>query len=154
MQHDTNALGQAVGFLLPNWNPPEAPPREPMEGRFCRMEPLDPSLHAASLHAANAMDAEGRMWTYLPYGPFDTLESYRAWADEVCRRSDPLFYAIVDRATDRAVGVAGYLRIDPPSGSIEVGHISYSPLATTHACRDRVDVSHDGAGLHSRIPAV
>jgi hypothetical protein len=52
MQHDTNALGQPIGFLLPNWNPPEAPSREPMEGRFCRMEPLDPSLHAASLQIA------------------------------------------------------------------------------------------------------
>lgn len=123
-----NDLGQPVGFSLPNWKPPEAPAREPMEGRFCRVEPIHPGLHAASLHAANAMDVEGRMWTYLPYGPFDTLESYRAWAEEMCRCSDPLFYAIIDRATDRAVGVASYLRIDPRAGSIEVGHISYSPL--------------------------
>ena len=128
MQHHTNALGQPIGFSLPNWKPPEAPSREPMEGHFCRMEPLNPGLHAASLHAANAMDVEQRMWTYLPYGPFDTPDSYRAWADEVCRRIDPLFYAIIGRADGRAVGVASYLRIDPPAGSIEVGHISYSPL--------------------------
>ena len=90
------------------------------------MEQLNPRLHAASLHAANAMDVEGRMWTYLPYGPFDTLDSYRGWAEEMCRRSDPLFYTIIDRATDRAAGVASYLRIDPAGGSIEVGHISCS----------------------------
>ena len=128
MQHNHNVLGQPIGFSLPNWRQPETPSREPMDGHFCRMEPLDPALHAASLHAANAMDAEGRMWTYLPYGPFDTLDSYRAWADEMCRRSDPLFYAVIDRATGRAVGVASYLRIDPPGGSIEMGHICYSPL--------------------------
>jgi RimJ/RimL family protein N-acetyltransferase len=128
MQPDNNALGQPIGFSLPNWKPPEAPSREPMEGRLCRLEPLNPDRHAASLHAANSRDVEGRMWTYLPYGPFDTLASYRAWADEMCRRSDPLFYAIIDRPTGRAVGVASYLRIDPPSGSIEVGHIGYSPL--------------------------
>jgi RimJ/RimL family protein N-acetyltransferase len=128
MQHNNNILGQPIGFPLANWKPPEVPPREPMEGRFCRVEQLNPRLHAASLHAANAMDVEGRMWTYLPYGPFDTLDSYRGWAEEMCRRSDPLFYAIIDRATDRAVGVASYLRIDPAGGSIEVGHISYSPL--------------------------
>jgi len=68
------------------------------------------------------------MWTYLPYGPFDTLESYRAWMEGMCRRSDPLFYAIVDRETGRAVGLAAYLRIDPASGSIEVGHLNFSPL--------------------------
>jgi RimJ/RimL family protein N-acetyltransferase len=39
-----------------------------------------------------------------------------------------LLFAIVDLATDRAVGVAGYLRITPAAGSIEVGHLQYSPL--------------------------
>ena len=42
---------------------------------------------------------------------------------------DPLFFTIVDRAGDRPVGVASFLRIDPAAGSIEVGHINYSPLA-------------------------
>ncbi|MDD5140699.1 MAG: GNAT family protein [Verrucomicrobiales bacterium] len=131
MQHllpINNALGQPIGFPLPNWKPPETPSREPMAGRFCRVEPLNPNLHAASLHDACALDAEGRMWTYLPYGPFATPDSYQAWAEEICRRGDLLFYAIIDRATDRAVGVASYLRIDPANGSIEVGHIAYSPL--------------------------
>src|SRR5262249_17730316 len=32
-----------------------------------------------------------------------------------------------DSSTSKAIGVASYLRINPPSGSIEVGHINYSP---------------------------
>lgn len=99
-----------------------------MEGRFCRLEPLNPALHTASLHSANSLDADGRMWTYLPYGPFGSLDSYRAWIEENSRRTDPLFFAIVDRAMGRAVGLASYLRIDPAAGSIEVGHLNYSPL--------------------------
>jgi RimJ/RimL family protein N-acetyltransferase len=128
MQHHNNTLGQPIGFPLRDWKPPEAPSGEPMEGRFCRVERLNPRVHAAPLYAANALDVEGRMWTYLPYGPFDTLASYQAWIEEMSRRSDPLFYAIIDGTTDQAVGVASYLRINPPGGSIEVGHISYSPL--------------------------
>ena len=128
MPHDTNPLGQPVGFAVPGWKPPQFPPREAMEGRFCRLEPLDPDIHAASLYAANALDAEGRMWTYLSYGPFDSFESYRAWMEGSCLGSDPLFFAIVDRATMKAVGTASYVRIDPRSGSIEVGHLAYSPL--------------------------
>ena len=46
----------------------------------------------------------------------------------VCLGDDPLFHAIIDSATGKAIGVASYLRIDPASGSIEVGHINYSPL--------------------------
>ena len=72
------------------------------------------------------------MWTYLPYGPFDSLDTYRAWTEEMSRRSDPLFFAIIDHnsghASGRAVGLASYLRIDPAAGSIEVGHLHYSPL--------------------------
>jgi len=81
-----------------------------------------------SLYHANALDAEGRNWTYLPYGPFDSLDSYRLWLEGFCCGKDPHFYAIIDLATGEAAGVASYLRIDPNSGSIEVGGINYSPL--------------------------
>ena len=128
MSRDSNHLGQPIGVVVPDWKPPHLPWREPMEGRFCRLEPLDPERHAADLYAANALDVQGKNWTYLPYGPFETLDSYRAWVEQRCRSSDPLFYAIVERAKDSAVGVASYLRIDPGNGSIEVGHINYSPL--------------------------
>ena len=128
MQHDLNGLGQPIGFALDGWKPPPRPPRDPMAGRFCRVEPLDPDRHAADLYDANALDTEGRIWTYLPYGPFQSLENYRGWMHDHCRGDDPLFHAIVDTATGKAVGVASYLRITPASGSIEVGHINYSPL--------------------------
>ncbi|WP_439817909.1 GNAT family N-acetyltransferase [Zavarzinia sp. CC-PAN008] len=99
-----------------------------MTGRFCTLEPLDPARHAADLFAANARDGEGRNWTYLPYGPFADLGDYRAWMERTCLGDDPLFHAIIDHATDKAVGVASYLRIEPAVGVIEVGHINYSPL--------------------------
>jgi RimJ/RimL family protein N-acetyltransferase len=99
-----------------------------MDGRYCRLEPVDPDRHAADLHAANALDTVGRMWTYLPYGPFADLDAYRRWMESTCVAADPVFFAIVDRASGKAVGLASYLRIDPASGSIEVGHLAYSPL--------------------------
>lgn len=128
MEYESNHLNQPVGHVVDAWQPPPPPPREPMEGRFCCLEPLDPMRHAESLYAANALDVEGRNWTYLPYGPFDSLDSYRAWMERQCCGSDPLFYAIVDLANGKAVGIASYMRITPGSGSIEVGHINYSPL--------------------------
>ena len=50
-----------------------------------------------------------------------------SWMHATCARSDPYFFAIIDQATHRAVGVASYLRVNPDSGSIEVGHINFSP---------------------------
>jgi RimJ/RimL family protein N-acetyltransferase len=41
---------------------------------------------------------------------------------------DPCFFAVIDLASNRAVGLASYLRINPGVGAIEVGHIHFSPL--------------------------
>jgi RimJ/RimL family protein N-acetyltransferase len=122
-----NALGQPIGAPVPDWTPRPEPPRTPMQGRLARLEPLDADAHADALFAANADDAEGRMWTYLPYGPFASLPEYRSWIQWAQAREDPQFFAIVERASGRPLGVASYLRIDPAMGVIEVGHLAFSP---------------------------
>jgi len=122
-----NALGQPIGWPLPDWTPRPLPPRSPIAGRFCRVEPLDPVRHADALFDANAEDGEARNWTYLAYGPFGDRDSYRRWLEEMATREDPLFHAVVDAGTGRAVGVASYLRIDRNAGVIEVGHLNFSP---------------------------
>lgn len=123
-----NALDQPVGLPLPGWTPPPRPPRTALQGRYCRVELLDPERHAAQLHEANLRDASGRAWTYLFAGPFDTLAAYRQWLATACLGDDPLFHAIIDAATGKAVGVASFMRIDVNNGVIEVGNINYSPL--------------------------
>src|SRR6266853_1503922 len=124
---DVNALGQPIGAALPLWIPPTLPPRDLMQGRYCRLEPIDQRF-AADLHAANLRDMEGWNWTYLPYGPFSSESDYRRWLTTTCFGTDPLFYVIIDVSSGRAVGVAAYMRIEPQVGSIEVGHVHFSPL--------------------------
>ena len=60
---EVNALGQPLGSRVDGWKPPPPPPREPMEGRTCRLEPLDVERHATDLHAANALDTDYANWT-------------------------------------------------------------------------------------------
>lgn len=129
LEHDfaRDDLGQPVGEPLPDWQPRQAPPRTPMVGRLCRVEPLDPARHAGDLFAAFSEDSEGRDWTYLGYGPFASLDAFRGWLETSCLGADPLFHAIVDRQDGKALGMASYLRIDPAMGVIEVGHIHLSP---------------------------
>ncbi len=127
MSEYINELGQPIGAPLPQWTPRPAPPKTAIEGRFCRVEPLHPRHHAADLFAAYAEDTEGRNWTYLPYGPFASLEVLREHLDARPGLDDPVVHAIIDQADGRAVGVASLMRIDQTAGVIEVGGISYSP---------------------------
>jgi RimJ/RimL family protein N-acetyltransferase len=126
VEDSRNELGQAVGFLVTGWEPRPRPRRERIEGRYCRLEPLEPGRHAADLFAANSADAEGRSWIYLPYGPFPTLADYLRWMNSSCRGDDPMFFTIVDRTDGLPAGVASYLNIAPNNGTIEVGHLHYA----------------------------
>ena len=120
-----------VGEALPDWEPRVWPARAVMAGRYCRLEPLDAGRHADALAEANALDESGVGWTYLPYGPFSGNAKYRHWVERMSAADDPQFYAIVDTGRDgetqHPCGVASYLRIRTEIGSIEVGHIHYSP---------------------------
>src|SRR5262249_48188394 len=44
-----------------------------------------------------------------------------------CLSDDPMFFAIADATDGQAAGVASYLNIAPTQGSIEVGHLHFSP---------------------------
>jgi RimJ/RimL family protein N-acetyltransferase len=131
-----NALGQPIGVDLPGWVPPPFPPHMPLSGRICRIEPLVPA-HAPALWEAFSLDTEGRNWTYLAQGPFASAEDFADWVAQSAASSDPQFYTVfipppaasaVSAQAVAAAGVASYLRIAPSAGTIEVGHIHFSPL--------------------------
>ena len=119
---------QPIGFSIGDWTPPVRPPAEPMIGRYCRLERLDADRDGQSLFDAYALDSEGRNWTYLPHGPFENYAEFHIWLSGMAKLDDPFFFTIIDAESQTSVGIASYLRITPPAGSIEVGHIHYSPL--------------------------
>ena len=64
----------------------------------------------------------------MPYGPFDNFIKFKNWLKNFCLNNDPFFDAINSKRHKQYCGMASYLRIEPNHGSIEVGHINYSPL--------------------------
>mgnify|MGYP003653849885 CR=1 FL=1 len=128
MSERINELGQAIGFAMDDWQPAEHPRGARMQGRLCRLEPASIESHAEDLYEAFSLDLEHRNWTYLPYGPFASLAEFSKWMTSSCLGDDPCFFAILDSASGKAVGLASFLRIAPPSGVIEVGHIHLSPF--------------------------
>jgi RimJ/RimL family protein N-acetyltransferase len=123
-----NELGQPIGAAVEHWQGASLPVLAVMQGRYCRLEPLSPERHAHELWTALSADKSGAGWTYLPYGPFESEDAYRDWLRKHEQQTDPLFFAIIDENSKQAVGVASYLRVDPNAGSIEVGHLHFSPM--------------------------
>lgn len=111
--------------LLANWAPPPAPSFAPLSGRYVQLQTLDADIHAAPLF--QAYQSHDAVWDFMPYGPFLSASDYQSWVSEVAGKADPMFYAIRNLETGQWEGVASYLRVAPAMGSIEVGHINFSP---------------------------
>lgn len=122
----TNPLGQPVGLPVPGWTARAHPPRTPLQGRHCRIEPVNVGAHADALYDAYAEAPDGRDWTYLNAGPFADRAEYRAYVAKIAASEDPLHYAIIDQVTGRAVGTFALMRVDRANGVIEVGSIALS----------------------------
>jgi len=109
-------------------HPAHRPQRVTLAGRFVTLAPLDPKAHAVSLYdGSNGEPERERVWTYLFDGPYDTLQDFRASLDAKARSEDPMFFAVIDNSTGRALGYQTLMRIDAANRVIEVGNVMYTP---------------------------
>ena len=116
------------GEIVSKYKTPPHPKGISLEGDLVFLRPLKASQFAEELFKANSIDEKGLNWAYLPYGPFETLGEYAQWIESFENGDDPVFFAIVSKKYNQSIGIASYLRINPAVGSIEVGHINFSPL--------------------------
>jgi RimJ/RimL family protein N-acetyltransferase len=103
------------------------PERTPIDGRDVVLAPIDVAAHGPGLYALSHGAERDAQWMYLWDGPY---ASEAAFLDSLAIKAaseDPFFYAIVERASGDAVGVASYLRITPKDRTIEVGGILFTP---------------------------
>lgn len=114
-----------IGAPVVGWTAPPRPSGAVLSGRYARLEPLSADVHSADLHRANAVS--DAIWAFLPYGPFASAGAYVEWIRAIAGSDDPVFYAVKNLDSGAWEGVASYLRIAPEAGSIEVGHINFSP---------------------------
>ncbi len=107
-------------------SPALLPPVAVIEGRFVRLEPLDPEAHAGSLYErSHASPDDADIWTYMTYGPFDGLEQMGTWLTASAASTDPSFFTVVESATGEPAGVVSVMNIDSAMRRLELGHIWY-----------------------------
>lgn len=129
---------------LRNWKPLIRPERIALEGRLVRLEPLDASRHGDDLYAAATEgDAAGR-FRWLPEPVPESRAAFQPWLEKAEANADPLFFAVIDKSTDKAVGRQTLMRIDPANGVIETGNIHWGPAM------QRSPLSTEAMFLHAR----
>jgi RimJ/RimL family protein N-acetyltransferase len=119
---------QPIGEALPGWTPRQRPPATPMNGHDCIVEPLSVEAHGNALFEVLCTPDAKSGWTYQRDEQPKDRETFHAWLAANAASQDPMFHAIVDRETGKAVGVASFMRMDFANGVIEVGHIHYAPV--------------------------
>lgn len=120
----TNEFGQPIGESIGSFAPPPPPPLVNLTGRTTTLVVLDASEHSDELFEAYSVGGEP-LWTYLQWGPFDTVADLRSQLTQLSDQPDWLPYVVT--VEGRSEGLACFLRIDPPKASIEIGGITFGP---------------------------
>ena len=122
-------------------SPAQPPQRAVLEGRYCRLEPIGPQ-HAADLYGASK--GQEQRFTYLFEGPPASEATMADWIARAAAKDDPMYFAVIDTATDRAEGRQSLMRITPDHGVIEIGGIYWGPNIS------RTQVTTEALFLHAR----
>jgi len=117
----TNAFGQPIGTALEHWQPCPFPDVAVLRGRWSRVEPLLEE-HTDDLYAALCGPDDDPLWTYLCTGPYPHKADFVRFVSE--RAEDTTTVAVTLLDSDGVPsGIANYLRVDPPNGSVEIGGV-------------------------------
>jgi RimJ/RimL family protein N-acetyltransferase len=115
---------------LKNWQPRPRPQREPMEGRYVRLEPLSAAKHGDGLFEASSVPDADQRFRYLFDYPPESRAAFQPWLEKAEASEDPLFFAVIDKASGKVAGRQTLMRIDPAFGVIEIGNIYWGPLVS------------------------
>ncbi len=111
---------------LTHWLPRPYPTPITLQGRYCRLEPLQVQRHCAELFAASIAPGAEERFRYLGESPQESTD-FEAWVARAATSKDPLYSAVIDVATGRCEGRQSFMRITPEHGVIEVGGVLWGP---------------------------
>ncbi len=124
---EINLYGQTVGDVVPDWNGAAVLPRETLIGQYCRLVPLDADSHAADLFDAYAQAPDDRDWTWLASSRPTSVEATACWVQGKVTDASLVPYAVIEQRSGRAVGLVCFMAIEREHGSVEIGHVTWSP---------------------------
>lgn len=131
----TNGFGQPVGDDLGGWAPPAMISDAVLIGNHACLRPL--AVDDAETVYSALRQARHDLWTYMPFGPFYSVDDASEYLRYMLDLADWRPYII--EVEGIVQGFMSYLRIVPSDGVIEIGSIVFSPqLQRTTAATEAV----------------
>jgi len=119
-----------MGEDLKNWQPRPRPERTTIEGRYVVLEPLSAARHGDGLYAASTVADAGERFRWLFEYPPESRAAFQPWLEKVEASPDPLFFAVIDKASGTIAGRQTIMRIEPAFGVAEIGNIYWGPTVS------------------------
>ena len=113
---------------MSGWTPRQKPGRVVLDGRYVSLEPLDTERHGSQLFSASQVPDADDKFRWLAENPVDDEAAFLTWVKKSEASEDPLYFAVVDKASGKVAGRQTYMRIDTQNGVIEIGNIYWGPL--------------------------
>jgi RimJ/RimL family protein N-acetyltransferase len=122
--------GALMADHLKNWQPRPRPERKVLEGRYVLLEPLCAAKHGDGLFEASSVPDADQRFRYLFDFPPQSRAAFQPWLEKAELSEDPMFFAVIDKASGKVAGRQTLMRIDPTYGVIEIGNIYWGPLVS------------------------
>ena len=134
-----NEYGQMIGESVDD-TPGVLPSLIRIEGRYTTIEALSVEKHAEDLLAVYGPDSPREMWIYLFQPPVANLEELMVALKQMIEQKDRFYYAIIDKATGKALGTFSLMRIDQANRTIEVGSVTFFRLSNRPGWEQKLTV--------------
>ena len=108
------------------FTPRKRPGQTILQGDYARVEPINWAIHGEKLARAITGPHNQDLWTYIPFGPFDNLETLQNVMHYVQEQKNWETMAIIEQTTNTPLGTASFMRLRPEHGSAELGAIVFS----------------------------
>lgn len=119
-----NQYNQPIGEEVLDWKKREQPGSMYYTGKYTIVTRLkDTHIEGLYKHFENSHPSN---WTYLPEEPPENYEEFKQIVQSKAESSTPLFYVVINKASNEPIGFFSLMRVDQKNGVIEVGHINFS----------------------------
>jgi RimJ/RimL family protein N-acetyltransferase len=124
MNQRINEYDQPIGEELSNWQKRKFPTDMYYVGKYTIVTRLS-RTHIKDLYNVYKVSHPSN-WTYLPDVPPQNYETFEQTLLEKIENREHIYYAVLNKETNKALGIFSLMRIDQANGVIEVGNVNFS----------------------------